>query len=111
MRPQGFPAQCLLCKVEVGNEEYNDVPKEWTYEQKYREYYGHFRQVVENINTLHTRTAYVAVACILDVLKGGGKGTNWHARERKGHARKRLPYFFPPCARFFLPLSPCGTGT
>ncbi|CAH3128426.1 unnamed protein product, partial [Porites lobata] len=44
VRPQGFPAQCLLCKVEVGNEEYNNVPKEWTYEQKYRGYYDHFRQ-------------------------------------------------------------------
>ena len=45
IRPQGFPPECLLCKVEVGNKEHNDVPKEWVYEQKYREYYGHFRQV------------------------------------------------------------------
>ncbi|CAH3128418.1 unnamed protein product [Porites lobata] len=44
VRPQGFPAQCLLCKVEVGNEEYNNLPKEWTYEQKYWEYYGHFTE-------------------------------------------------------------------
>ncbi|XP_073231373.1 uncharacterized protein [Porites lutea] len=44
VRPQGFPTQCLLCKVEVGNEQYNDVPKEWTYEQKYRECYAHFKQ-------------------------------------------------------------------
>ncbi|KAM7448295.1 hypothetical protein ABFA07_003699 [Porites harrisoni] len=44
VRPQGFPAQCLLCKVEEGNEEYNNVPKEWKYERKYREHYGHFRQ-------------------------------------------------------------------
>lgn len=44
VRPQGFPPGCLLCAVEVGNEEYNDVPKEWVYEQKYREHYGHFRQ-------------------------------------------------------------------
>ena len=47
VRPQGFPPQCLLCEVEVGNKEYNDVPKEWVYELKYREYYGHFRQVRE----------------------------------------------------------------
>ena len=46
IRPQGFPPECLLCEVEVGNNEYNDVPKEWVYEQKYREYYGHFRQVL-----------------------------------------------------------------
>ena len=45
VRPQGFPPECLLCEVEVGNKEYNDVPREWVYEQKYREYYGHFRQV------------------------------------------------------------------
>ena len=64
MRPQGFPAQCLLCKVEVGNEEYNNVPKEWKYEQKYWKHYAHFKQVMENINTLHTRRVYVAVACM-----------------------------------------------
>ena len=45
VRPQGFPPECLLCHVEVGHKEYNDVPKEWVYELKYREYYGHFRQV------------------------------------------------------------------
>ncbi|XP_020605710.1 mitogen-activated protein kinase mpk-1-like [Orbicella faveolata] len=44
IRPQGFPPECLLCHVEVGNKAYNDVPKEWVYELKYREYYGHFRQ-------------------------------------------------------------------
>lgn len=33
-----------MCKVEVGNVEYNDVPKEWLYEQKYRNNYAHFRQ-------------------------------------------------------------------
>lgn len=44
VRPQGFPPECLLCSVEVGNKEYNDVPKEWVYEQKYREHYGKFRQ-------------------------------------------------------------------
>ncbi|XP_068751255.1 uncharacterized protein [Montipora capricornis] len=44
VRPQGFQPECLLCKVEVGNVEYNDVPKEWLYEQKYRNNYAHFRQ-------------------------------------------------------------------
>ena len=45
VRPQGFPNECLLCKVEVGNKAYKDVPNEWTYEQDYRENYARFRQV------------------------------------------------------------------
>ena len=45
VRPQGFPNECLLCKVEVGNKAYKDVPNEWIYEQDYRENYARFRQV------------------------------------------------------------------
>ncbi|XP_044183686.1 uncharacterized protein LOC122964234 [Acropora millepora] len=44
VRPQGFPNECLLCQVEVGNKAYKDVPNEWTYEQDYRENYARFRQ-------------------------------------------------------------------
>ena len=45
VRPQGFPNESLLCKVEVGNDDYKDVPKGWIYERAYREYYARFRQV------------------------------------------------------------------
>ena len=45
VRPQGFPNECLLCKVEVGNKAYKDVPNEWIYEQDYRDNYARFRQV------------------------------------------------------------------
>lgn len=45
VRPQGFPNKCLLCKVEVGKDEYNSVPNEWVYELKYHEYHAHFLQV------------------------------------------------------------------
>ena len=45
VRPQGFSNECLLCKVEVGNKEYKDVPNQWIYEKDYRENYGRFRQV------------------------------------------------------------------
>lgn len=44
VRPQGFPNKCLLCKVEVGKDEYNSVPNEWVYELKYHEYHAHFLQ-------------------------------------------------------------------
>ena len=44
VRPQGFPNGSLLCKVEVGNKDYKDVPNEWIYEQAYRESYARFRQ-------------------------------------------------------------------
>ncbi|XP_020917157.1 uncharacterized protein LOC110254472 isoform X2 [Exaiptasia diaphana] len=44
--PQGYPADCFVCEVEVGNKQYNGCPREenWPYEQKYKEYYAHFRQ-------------------------------------------------------------------
>ena len=45
VRPQSFPNESLLCKVEVGNDEYNDVTKGWIYERAYREHYARFRQV------------------------------------------------------------------
>ena len=45
VRPQSFPNESLLCKVEVGNDDYNDVPKGWIYERAYREHYARFRQV------------------------------------------------------------------
>ena len=45
VRPQGFPKKSLLCQVEVGNEDYNDIPKGWIYERAYREHYARFRQV------------------------------------------------------------------
>ncbi|XP_074627554.1 uncharacterized protein LOC141885649 [Acropora palmata] len=44
VRPQGFLNESLLCKVEVGNKAYKDVPNEWIYEQDYRENYARFRQ-------------------------------------------------------------------
>jgi len=45
--PQGYPAHCLLCEVEVGNDEYNKPPEDWLYGFKYNEYYGHFKQVTQ----------------------------------------------------------------
>ncbi|XP_015747789.1 PREDICTED: uncharacterized protein LOC107327555 [Acropora digitifera] len=43
-RPQCFPNECLLCKVEVGNKSYKKVPDGWDYEQDYHEHYERFKQ-------------------------------------------------------------------
>ncbi|XP_067019261.1 uncharacterized protein [Acropora muricata] len=44
VRPQGFPKKSLLCQVDTGNGDYNDIPKGWIYERAYREHYAGFRQ-------------------------------------------------------------------
>ena len=45
VRPQGFPNECLLCKVEVGNKSCKKFPVGWDYEQDYHKYHAGFKQV------------------------------------------------------------------
>ena len=89
VRPQGFPPECLLCEVEVGNKEYNDVPKEWVYEQKYREYYGHFRQVRRMQELEELSHGINLVMCVLWVILATYKITFKYWRKPENSSLQR----------------------
>ena len=65
-RPEGYPPDCLMCEVEIDNEDHNDCPFDSEYRELYLDKYMKWENVSETLN-LHF--AYIQLATSLQTSR------------------------------------------